>query len=75
MRIPIKALCEQKRTRKDGKALICLQYFHDGEHRIFLNTELAIPRRPLTARNCQACIFLIYLDNGVSAFLSILTPA
>src|SRR6185312_16754712 len=43
MRIPIKALCEEKRKRSDGKALIYLQYFHDGEHRIFLNTELAIP--------------------------------
>lgn len=43
MRIPIKALCEEKRKRSDGKALIYLQYFHDGEHRIFLNTELAVP--------------------------------
>lgn len=43
MRIPIKALCEEKRKRSDGKALIYLQYFYDGEHRIFLNTQLAIP--------------------------------
>jgi Arm DNA-binding domain len=43
MRIPIKALCEEKRTRRDGTALIYLQYFHDGEHRVFLNTKLAIP--------------------------------
>ncbi len=41
--IPIKALCEEKRTRSDGTALIYLQYFHDGEHRVFLNTRLAIP--------------------------------
>ena|SRR6185437_5190761 len=43
MRIPIKALCEGKRKRNDGKALIYLQYFYDGEHRVFLNTQLAIP--------------------------------
>jgi hypothetical protein len=43
MRIPIKPLCEQKRLRSDGTSLIYFQYFHDGEHRTFLNTELAIP--------------------------------
>jgi integrase len=43
MRIPIKALCEGKRLKSDGTAWIYLQYFHDGVHRVFLNTELAIP--------------------------------
>jgi len=43
MRIPIKPLCEQKRLRSDGTSLIYFQFFHDGEHRTFLNTELAIP--------------------------------
>jgi len=43
MRIPIKAICELKRIRKDGTSLIFLQYFHDGVHRIFLNTGIAIP--------------------------------
>jgi hypothetical protein len=43
MRIPIKPLCEEKRTKANGKAPVYLQYFHDGEHRTFLNTQLAIP--------------------------------
>ncbi|HLI92590.1 MAG TPA: site-specific integrase, partial [Puia sp.] len=43
MKIPIKPLCEEKWARKDGVSAIYLQWFHDGEHRIFLNTGLAIP--------------------------------
>lgn len=43
MRIPIKPLCEEKRVRSCGTSLIYFQFFHDGEHRTFLNTELAIP--------------------------------
>lgn len=43
MRIPIKPLCEEKRIKANGKASIYIQYFHDGEHRTFLNTQLAIP--------------------------------
>lgn len=43
MRIPIKALCEAKRLKSDGTAWIYFQYFCDGVHRVFLNTEIAIP--------------------------------
>jgi hypothetical protein len=43
MKIPIKPLCEQKRLRADGTSNIYFQWFHDGEHRIFLNTEISIP--------------------------------
>jgi integrase len=43
MRIPIKPLCEEKRVRNDGTSLIYFQFFHDGEHRIFLSTGLGIP--------------------------------
>lgn len=43
MKIPIKPLCEEKRVRDDGTAVLYFQWFHDGVHRIFLNTGLAIP--------------------------------
>ena len=43
MRIPIKPLCEQKRLRRDGTCNIYFQFFHDGEHRTFLNTQIKIP--------------------------------
>jgi hypothetical protein len=43
MRIPIKALCEQKRVKSDGTSWIFFQYFHDGVRRVFLNTQLSIP--------------------------------
>jgi len=43
MKIPIKPLCEHKRLRADGTSNIYFQWFHDGEHRIFLNTGIAIP--------------------------------
>src|SRR3954467_12831063 len=35
--------CEQKRLRSDGTSIIYFQFFHDGEHRTFLNTEIKIP--------------------------------
>ena len=43
MRIPIKPLCEQKRLRRDGACTIYFQFFHDGEHRTFLNIQIQIP--------------------------------
>src|SRR6185312_5398610 len=43
MKIPIKPLCEEKRVREDGTAVLYFQWFHDGVHRIFLNTAIAIP--------------------------------
>ena len=43
MKIPIKPLCEEKRVREDGTAVLYFQWFHDDVHRIFLNTGLAIP--------------------------------
>ena len=43
MRIPIKPLCEQKRLRRDSTCNVYFQFFHDGEHRTFLNTQIKIP--------------------------------
>ena len=43
MKIPIKPLCEEKRIREDGTAVLYFQWFHDGVHRIFLNTGITIP--------------------------------
>jgi integrase len=43
MRLPIKPLCEQKRLRSDGTALIYIQYCYDAEHKTFLNTQIPIP--------------------------------
>jgi integrase len=43
MRLPVKPLCEQKRTRTDGTSNIYFQYCYDADHKTFLNTEIKIP--------------------------------
>ena len=45
MRLPVKPLCEKKRTRSDGTAIIYFQYCYSWEPdlKIFLNSEIAIP--------------------------------
>jgi hypothetical protein len=43
VRIPIKSLYEEKPLHSDGTSIIYFQYFHDGEHRTFLNAEIKIP--------------------------------
>jgi integrase len=43
MLLPLKAICDKKKTRKDGTSLIYIQYCYSSEHRTLLNTEIAIP--------------------------------
>jgi site-specific recombinase XerD len=40
---PLKPVCERKNMRKDGTALIFIQYCYSAERRTNLNTEIAIP--------------------------------
>ena len=54
MKIPLKPLCEQKRLRADGTSNIYFQWFHDGNHRIFLNTGIGIPPQYWNKR--QECV-------------------
>jgi integrase len=54
MKIPIKPLCEQKWQGIDGTSTIYLQWFHDGVHRIFLNTKISVPSQYWNKR--QECI-------------------
>jgi integrase len=39
----MRKLCEEKRAAFDGTSFIYFQYFPDAEHRVFLNTRIAIP--------------------------------
>jgi hypothetical protein len=39
----MRILCEEKRIKLDGTSPIYLQYFSGAGHRIFLNTDIAIP--------------------------------
>ncbi len=39
----MRILCEEKRIKSDGKSPIYLQYFSGAGHRVFLNTDIAIP--------------------------------
>jgi hypothetical protein len=40
---PFKPVCEAKRCRDDGTAFIYFPFYHDGDHKVFLNTQIAIP--------------------------------
>jgi hypothetical protein len=39
----MRILCEEKRIKSDGTSPIYLQYFSGAGHRVFLNTDIAIP--------------------------------
>ncbi len=43
MLLPLKAICDARKARRDGTSLIYLQYCYSSEHRTLLNTEIAIP--------------------------------
>jgi len=43
MLLPIKAICDRKKIRKDGTCLIFIQYCYSTGRRTLLNTEIAIP--------------------------------
>ncbi len=43
MLLPIKAICDRKKMRRDGTSLIFIQYCYCSSNRILLNTEIAIP--------------------------------
>lgn len=43
MLLPLKLICQSKAVRKDGTAIIWIQYCYSSEHRTNLNTEIAIP--------------------------------
>lgn len=40
MKLPVKAICENKFLRRDGTAIIFIQCCFTSEKRILLNTEL-----------------------------------
>jgi integrase len=54
MLLPLKAICDPKKTRRDGTSLIYLQYCFSSEHRTLLNTEIAIP--PAYWNRKKSCI-------------------
>lgn len=43
MLLPLKAICNRKKVRQDGRCVIFIQYCYSSEHRTLLNTEIAIP--------------------------------
>lgn len=50
---PLKAICRSKKPRADGTALIYFPFYHDGEHKVLLDTGIAIP--PAYWDNRQRC--------------------
>jgi len=46
MLLPIKAICDRKKIRKDGTCLVFIQYCYSAERKTLLNTEIAIPVNP-----------------------------
>jgi hypothetical protein len=40
---PLKPICRSKKPRANGTAFIYFPFYHDGEHKVLLNTEIAIP--------------------------------
>jgi len=36
-------ICEAKRCREDGTTFVYFPFYHDGDHKVFLNTQIAIP--------------------------------
>ncbi len=43
MLLPLKAICDGKKIRRDGTSLVHIQYCYSSDHRTLLNTEIAIP--------------------------------
>lgn len=43
MLLPIKAICDPKKARRDGTSLIYFQYCYSSTNRTLLNSEIAIP--------------------------------
>jgi len=43
MLLPLRPVCRQHDTRKDGKSVVFIQYCYSATHRIQLNTGIAIP--------------------------------
>ncbi len=43
MLLPIRPICNRKKTRKDGTSLIQIQYCFSAESKTLLNTGIAIP--------------------------------
>jgi hypothetical protein len=43
MLLPIKAICDRKKIRKDGTCLVFIQYCCSADRKTLLNTEIAIP--------------------------------
>jgi len=43
MLLPIRPICNRKKTRRDGTSLIQIQYCYSAERKTLLNTRIAIP--------------------------------
>ena len=54
MLLPLKAICDPKKARRDGTSLIYIQYCYTSENRTLLNTEIAIPAKHWNKR--KLCI-------------------
>ena len=43
MLLPLKLICKQNKTRRDGTSVIFIQYCYSSDKRTLLNTDIAIP--------------------------------
>lgn len=69
----IKPVIKKGAIRKNGTALIFLQYCHDSEKRILLNTEIAIPPQFWNKRTSRIAESLPVQFGSVDKLQSTLT--
>ncbi|MCB9064584.1 MAG: phage integrase SAM-like domain-containing protein, partial [Chitinophagales bacterium] len=54
MLLPIKIICNARKSRRDGTSLIFIQYCCSSQHRVLLNSQIAIPASYFTPK--KQCI-------------------
>lgn len=60
MLFPIKAICNPKEIRRDGTAIIFIQFCYSSENRTLLNTGIAIPQYiGICVKDALAIIYLL----------------
>jgi hypothetical protein len=52
MLLPIKAICESGKVRKDGTYIVFIQYCFGSDKRTLLNTGISVPSKFWNKKSC-----------------------